>query len=107
VVCTKGAVSGEGVDCGPEAGNSNPKSLSSAVRTATTFKEKSAKDFRARDMVTSVLRSVSLHCLCCVKGPQHSLIILRANHVAGVKRMTIKRIQISCDRPVVLRVHQS
>jgi len=52
--CSRGVVRADGVDRGPEAGNSNPKSLSSAVRTATTFKEKSAKDFRARDMMTSV-----------------------------------------------------
>ena len=29
----------------------------------------------------------------------HSLIILRANRAVGVKRMTIKRMRVSCARP--------
>src|SRR6266498_588613 len=56
--CSRGVVQAEGVDWGPEAGYSNSKSLLSAVRTATTFKEKSAKDFRDRDMMSSVFASV-------------------------------------------------
>ena len=46
-----GVVKAEGVDGGPEAGYSNSKSLLSAVRTATTFRDNSSKDFRARDIM--------------------------------------------------------
>jgi hypothetical protein len=62
VGCSRGVVKAEDVDWGPEAGNSNPKSLSSAVRTATTFKDKLAKVFRERDMMTSALAFGFLHC---------------------------------------------
>src|SRR6266481_1476899 len=51
-VSSRGVVRAEGVDWGLEAGNLNSKSLSSAVRTAITFKDTSAKDFRTRDMIT-------------------------------------------------------
>ncbi|SPE50856.1 hypothetical protein SBV1_1220053 [Verrucomicrobia bacterium] len=61
---------GEGVDWGPEAGNSSTESLSTAVGAATTFKDFSAKDFRARDILISVfdfgwsaLRLLSRSCL--------------------------------------------
>src|SRR6266404_678330 len=53
-VSSRGVVRAEGVDWGPEAGNSNLKSLSSAVRTATTFKDKSSKDFNRCDIMTLV-----------------------------------------------------
>ena len=99
MVCSNGAVRAEGVDCGPEAGNSNPKSLSSAVRTATTFKDKSSKDFRERDMVALVwdFGSSALRLLRELSPP--SLIILRANRPAGVKRMTVRWMRVACARP--------
>jgi len=53
--CSSGVVRAEGVVWGLEEGNSNPKSLLSAVRTATTFKDQSAKDFKGRNIISSVL----------------------------------------------------
>jgi hypothetical protein len=56
--CSKGAVAAGDLACGLEAGNCNETSLLAIVSTATTFTEKSAKDFRTRDMMTSVFASV-------------------------------------------------
>jgi hypothetical protein len=61
----------------------------SAVRTATTFKEKSAKDFRGRDMMT------------------HAFNILRASLAAGVKRMILREMRVFAHARPVVKVHKS
>ena len=52
--CLRGIVVAGDVACGLEVGNCNETPLWAIVSTGTTFKDKSAKDFRSRDMMTSV-----------------------------------------------------
>ena len=56
--CSSGMVRAQGVVWGPEAGNSNSKSLLSALRTSTTFKDISANDFKPGDIDYSIMTSV-------------------------------------------------
>ena len=56
------------------------------MRTATTFKDISAKDFRERDMMISVFDFGFSGLRLLANRAHQSLIILRANRAAAVKR---------------------
>jgi hypothetical protein len=56
--CSRRVVAARDLARGFEAGNGNETPLLSLGSTAITSKNKSAKDFRARDMMSSVFASV-------------------------------------------------
>ena len=45
------------------------------------------------------MSSIFPRCRCCVNCSHQSFIISRANRAVGVKRMTIKRMRVSCAHP--------
>ena len=54
-----------------------------------------------------MMTSVILRCDCCVNSTHRSLIILRANRAASVKRMILRWMQFYCARPVSCEIHKS